>query len=71
MHEPHPDWSPLGVNFKILNEHPNLFYIFVPPPPSHPPTQFQSRQLIMLTKLTGFEKAAGIHVQDFKQVYLL
>ena len=33
MREPRPDWSPLGVNFKILDEHPHLFYIRVPPPP--------------------------------------
>ena len=25
MREPRPDWSPLGVNFKILDEHPYLF----------------------------------------------
>ena len=28
MREPRPDWSPLGDNFKILDEHPYLFYIF-------------------------------------------
>ena len=33
MREPGPDWSPFGVNFKILDEHPHLFYIRVPPPP--------------------------------------
>ena len=33
MREPRPDWSPLGVNFKILEEHPYLFYISSPPPP--------------------------------------
>ena len=33
MREPRPDWSPLGVNFKILDEHPYLFYISSPPPP--------------------------------------
>ena len=33
MREPRPDWSPLGVNFKILDEHPHLFDIRVPPPP--------------------------------------
>ena len=33
MHEPRPDWSPLGVNLKILDEHPHLFYILVPLPP--------------------------------------
>ena len=34
MREPRPDWSPLGVNFKILDEHPYLFlYIESPPPP--------------------------------------
>ena len=27
MHERRPDWSPLGVNFKILDEHPHLFVI--------------------------------------------
>ena len=32
MREPRPDWSPLGVNFKILDEHPHLFNIQVPPP---------------------------------------
>ena len=25
MREPRPDWSPLEVNFKILDEHPHLF----------------------------------------------
>ena len=34
MREPRPDWSSLGVNLKILDEHPHLFYIRVPPP--HP-----------------------------------
>ena len=33
MREPRPDWSPLGVNFKILDEHPYLFYISSSPPP--------------------------------------
>ena len=33
MREPLPDWSPLEVTFKILDEHPHLFYIRVPPPP--------------------------------------
>ena len=32
MREPRPDWSPLGVNFKILDEHPFLFYISSPLP---------------------------------------
>ena len=27
-----PDWSPLGVKFKISDEHPRLFHIGVPPP---------------------------------------
>ena len=38
MREPRPDWSPLGVNFKILDEHPYLFYIssHPPPPPGSP-----------------------------------
>ena len=26
-----PDWSPLGVKFKISDEHPLLFHIGVPP----------------------------------------
>ena len=25
MREPLQNWSPLGVNFKILDEHPHLF----------------------------------------------
>ena len=33
MHEPRPDWSPLGANFKILDEHPHLFFIFESPLP--------------------------------------
>ena len=37
MREPRPDWSPLGVYFKILKEHPYLFYISSPPPPPPPP----------------------------------
>ena len=33
MREPRPDCSPLGVNFKILDEHPHLFiFEFLPPP---------------------------------------
>ena len=36
MREPRPDWSPLGVNFKILDEHPYFFYISSPPPPPPP-----------------------------------
>ena len=32
MREPRPDWSPLGVNFKILDAHPYLFYISSPLP---------------------------------------
>ena len=31
MREPHPDWSPLWVNFKIFDENPYLFYISSPP----------------------------------------
>ena len=31
MREPRPDWSPLEVNFKILDGHPHLFYIRIPP----------------------------------------
>ena len=27
-----PRWSPLGVKFKISDEHPRLFHIGVPPP---------------------------------------
>ena len=30
-----PDWSPLGVKFKISDEHPRLFHIGAPPPPPH------------------------------------
>ena len=33
MREPRPGWSPLGVNFKIPDEHPHLFYIQVSPAP--------------------------------------
>ena len=36
--KPRPDWSPLGVKFKISDEHPRLFHIGVPPPgllPTH------------------------------------
>ena len=35
MREPRPDWSPLGVNFKILDEHPYLLYISSPPRGQH------------------------------------
>ncbi len=30
--DPHPDWSLLGVLFKISDEHPRRFHIGVPPP---------------------------------------
>ena len=33
MYEPLPDWSPLGVNLKILDEYPHLFLYSSPPPP--------------------------------------
>ena len=33
MREPRPDWSPLGVNLKIVDEHPQLFIYLSPPPP--------------------------------------
>ena len=33
MREPHPDWSPLGVNLKIFDEHPCLFHMGAPHPP--------------------------------------
>ena len=29
---PRPDWSLLGVKFKISDEHPRPFYMGVPPP---------------------------------------
>ena len=29
---PRPDWSPLGVYFKIYNEHPHPFHMQRPPP---------------------------------------
>ena len=28
---PRPDWSPLGVSFKISDEHPRPFHMRVPP----------------------------------------
>ena len=31
MLEPRPDLSPLGVKFKISDEHPRHFYMGVPP----------------------------------------
>ena len=31
MRKPRPDWSPLGVNFKILDKHPQLFLYSSPP----------------------------------------
>ena len=34
MREPRPDWSPLGVNFKFLDELPHLF-LYSSPPPGH------------------------------------
>ena len=43
MCEPYPDWSPLGVSFKIPDEHPHLF-IFespLPPPPGSTPTPWK------------------------------
>ena len=34
--KPRPDWSPLGVKFKISDKHPRLFRMGVPPPPTGP-----------------------------------
>ena len=31
---PRPDWSPLGVQFKISDEHPHPFHMRSPPPPT-------------------------------------
>ena len=28
---PHPDWSPLGVKFKISDEHPSPFFYYTLP----------------------------------------
>ena len=36
------DWSPLGVKFKISDEHPRLFHIGVPPPPRGSGPEFQN-----------------------------
>ena len=47
MGEPHPDWSPLGVNFKILDEHPYHLYISSLPPP--PPKAQNPQSLIHLS----------------------
>ena len=43
MCEPRPDWSPLGVNFKILDDHTHLFlYSSHPPPPTPGPASTAS-----------------------------
>ena len=31
--KPRLDWCPLGVKFKISDEHPRLFHMGAPPPP--------------------------------------
>ena len=46
MREPCPDWSPVGVNFKILDEHPYLSYISSSPPP--PPPRGETARLAFL-----------------------
>ena len=33
--KPRPDWSPLGVKFKICDKHPRLFHMGVPPGEVH------------------------------------
>ena len=45
MREPRPDWSPVGVNFKILDEHRHLFYIRFPPRGGGA-TPFQSNEYV-------------------------
>ena len=58
MRESHPDWSPLGVNFKILDEHPYLFYISSPPPPPPPRDDFPYRFLVsMVLSWNGIQVA--------------
>ena len=46
MREPRPDWSPSGVNFKILDDQPFLsFLIFESPPPPRENLSFE-RQIL-------------------------
>ena len=39
--KPRPDWSPLGVKFKISDEHPRLFHMGVHPP-GPPPDNYRT-----------------------------
>ena len=40
-----PGWSPLGVKFKISDEHPLLFHMGVPPPPRGTSGEFQIKDI--------------------------
>ena len=61
MLEPCPDWSPLGVNFKILDEHPYLFYISSPPPGP----KVGSSQLLLLPMKLVSRFADIVSVEQF------
>ena len=66
MREPRPDWSPLGVNFKILDEHTYLFYISIPPSPD---ISFQVLVLQQLMCSPG-DKAMVVHVVQLQNSLL-
>ena len=51
MRKPRPDWSPLGVNFKILDEHPRLFHIRVSSPATEPVNSNEGLSLSLLLYL--------------------
>ena len=58
MREPRPDWSPLGVKFKILDEHPHLFIFESPPPP--PPPAGPGHCVVFFGK-TLYSHSASLH----------
>ena len=60
MREPCPDWSPLGVIFKILDEHPHLFLYSSSPPP--PPGSLAIYNLVAQSIDWSFSKLLSLEI---------
>ena len=57
---PRPDWSPVGVLFKISDEHPRLFIRESSPPP--PGALYSSVEEDGLNGVVGFTVAFGLRL---------
>ena len=71
MLEPRPDWSPLGVNFKILDEHPTLLIYRVIPPREYTRAEldrFNFKQIFVLQIKTVDHRSDAIKDESWKRL---